>query len=306
MNRLVIALATLLSLPVDSMLADSPNVFVRGDVNQSGSLEISDAVSLLGYLFLGEQALATCLDAADVDGNFRVDISDPLFLLNYLFLGGRQVPRPFPDCDMNFFRPEKQLGCPTYSPCEGEPGEARLYGDIFDTRSSAVYFLLDVTGSMEVTGELGRAKLRMIRALRDLDEDSQFAMFTIESGTKRFPLEGPPLDATPDAVENAVDWLASIRGSSGSCPLAAFDRAFEFLERSNAQNHRMIYIGDGGGVCGGASERRYLEAMVERVTETNAGRAIIHAIGILMRPEGIQRGYLQSLVEQNGGRYIER
>lgn len=72
-------------------------VFTRADVNQDGRRDISDAVRIFQFLFLGIDEVS-CLDAADTDDSGAVDISDGIFLLNYLFLGGPPPRPPFPGC----------------------------------------------------------------------------------------------------------------------------------------------------------------------------------------------------------------
>jgi hypothetical protein len=70
-------------------------VFKRADGNADGSVDISDPVQVLGYLFLGG-AEPTCLDAADANDDNAVDISDASAILGYLFLGGPPPPAPGP------------------------------------------------------------------------------------------------------------------------------------------------------------------------------------------------------------------
>jgi hypothetical protein len=69
-------------------------IFVRGDVDSDGILNITDPVNILSFLFTGGAAPA-CMDAADVDdsGGAGPDISDAVNLLSWLFLGGAD-PRP--------------------------------------------------------------------------------------------------------------------------------------------------------------------------------------------------------------------
>jgi len=55
-------------------------------------------VSILGLLFLGEPERFECHQAADLDAGGVLDISDAVFLLEYLFLGGPPPAAPFPDC----------------------------------------------------------------------------------------------------------------------------------------------------------------------------------------------------------------
>jgi hypothetical protein len=98
---------------------DGP-VFVRGDANQSGTVDISDAVAILGYLFLGTPSGFGCLEAADIDGGGEVNISDPIGLLGHLFLGDPPPAAPYPGCGEGATPPV--LGCETFAPCGGAGG----------------------------------------------------------------------------------------------------------------------------------------------------------------------------------------
>ena len=69
--------------------------FLRGDANGDSSVDISDAVAVLLYLFGGRPVLP-CDDAADVDDSGAVAISDAIGLLNYLFKNGTAPRAPFP------------------------------------------------------------------------------------------------------------------------------------------------------------------------------------------------------------------
>ncbi len=82
---------------VDGRVTSAP--FVRGDVDQNGDHDLSDAVTILRYLFGGDEGAAaeaiTCPDVADVDDDAQVNVSDAVSLLLYLFLGGDPPPPPF-------------------------------------------------------------------------------------------------------------------------------------------------------------------------------------------------------------------
>jgi hypothetical protein len=71
--------------------------FIRGDVDQSGGLDITDPVRIFGFLFLGAQP-TSCQDTMDGDDNGELEITDGIYLLNFLFLGGSQPRPPFPFC----------------------------------------------------------------------------------------------------------------------------------------------------------------------------------------------------------------
>lgn len=74
----------------------STEAFVRGDANGNQLVNISDAVVLLGFLFLGGEPV-TCLDAADSNDSGRVNVADAAYILNFLFRGGTMMPPPYPN-----------------------------------------------------------------------------------------------------------------------------------------------------------------------------------------------------------------
>ena len=95
MAFLVVAVAVL-SASAGAGLLDA--WFVRGDANRDGTVDISDSLSMLGYLFGGDARVSdtTCLAASDANGDGNVDISDPVYTLSFLFLGGPVPPAPYP------------------------------------------------------------------------------------------------------------------------------------------------------------------------------------------------------------------
>ena len=71
-------------------------MWVRGDSNGDGIIDISDPIRLLGRLFLGEPTAETCPLAVDVNADGALDISDPIVLLGFLFMGNMVIPPPNP------------------------------------------------------------------------------------------------------------------------------------------------------------------------------------------------------------------
>ncbi|MBI4606641.1 MAG: hypothetical protein HY721_32155 [Planctomycetes bacterium] len=71
--------------------------FRRGDSNGDGTEDISDAIVIVAYAFLGGPA-PRCLDAADANDDGEVDIADPIFLIDVLFRGTARLPPPSPVC----------------------------------------------------------------------------------------------------------------------------------------------------------------------------------------------------------------
>lgn len=79
---------------------ESEAMFIRGDSNSDGKVDLSDAVATLGYLFLGA-SWVWCLDAADANDDGEVNITDAIFLLEHLFLGGEALPAPYPEAGID-------------------------------------------------------------------------------------------------------------------------------------------------------------------------------------------------------------
>jgi len=90
--------------------------FQRGDANADLTVDISDTVSILGFLFLGDHDIP-CLDAADTNDSGEVDISDAVRLLQFLFLDAAPPPPPFGEC---YYDAPDALTCECYpTACEG-------------------------------------------------------------------------------------------------------------------------------------------------------------------------------------------
>ena len=87
-------------------------LFRRGDCNDDGKVNISDAVWILNWLFRGG-AEPGCAAAANANGDGEVSLSDPVALLSYLFLAGPEIPAPFPECGPGTLAADDKLGCAT-------------------------------------------------------------------------------------------------------------------------------------------------------------------------------------------------
>lgn len=61
--------------------------YLCGDVNADGTVDVSDAVYIISYIFAGGPAPLP-LEAGDVNNDQAVDISDAVYLIQYIFGGG--------------------------------------------------------------------------------------------------------------------------------------------------------------------------------------------------------------------------
>ncbi|MCA8959875.1 MAG: hypothetical protein KDC38_05155, partial [Planctomycetes bacterium] len=71
--------------------------FVRGDCNSNLGVQIDDVVFHLEASF-GVGAQPSCPDACDSNDDGSIDISDAVYSLAYLFVGGPAFPPPFGVC----------------------------------------------------------------------------------------------------------------------------------------------------------------------------------------------------------------
>ena len=86
--------ATISEIEVVGRSVEDPFVaFRRGDADCNKFLDLTDALSVFGALFLGRGFC--CEAAADLDVDGTVNLTDPLGLLNYLFLNGPPPAEPF-------------------------------------------------------------------------------------------------------------------------------------------------------------------------------------------------------------------
>ncbi len=94
-------------------------VFVRGDLNDNGTLDVSDAVFGLTALFVRGAELPGCLDSADINDDGLFNIADPITLLSHLFVVGSPPPHPpFPECGQDpTLDAGNDLGCLTFAEC---------------------------------------------------------------------------------------------------------------------------------------------------------------------------------------------
>ncbi|MBP7750967.1 MAG: dockerin type I repeat-containing protein [Planctomycetes bacterium] len=96
-------------------------VYVRvGDTNNDGKVNIGDAITVLGYLFVpgDDKPYLACKKSADVNDDGKIDIADAVKTLAYLFAGG-SLTLP----DGIAVKPTEYPGCAGFLPAEvNDPG----------------------------------------------------------------------------------------------------------------------------------------------------------------------------------------
>lgn len=276
--------------------ASAADGFLRGDIDGSHRIEVTDAIRIVQYLFQGQPDRLPCQDAGDVDDDGFIKINDALDLLSFLFHEGSTPARPFPECGAD--PTEDTLGCNEHAGCEFE-----IPGNGFS--ADGIFWVVDRGGSMLDSGELNLAKREVLRVLGALSSRAQFGVIFFDRGISRFPAEGKPAAATQGLKDAATSFVKETQGGHASCVQEAFAAALGFVGASTAQRNAIVYIGDGGGTCpqSGEEEPMYLQETLPLVTEANAGRARIYTIGVPGITPDRER-FLENLARNNGGSYV--
>ena len=68
--------------------------FVRGDANSDGTINITDGIALLTFLFVDSTRTLACRDAADADDNGSLQLTDAVVIFQWLFVDPGRPPRP--------------------------------------------------------------------------------------------------------------------------------------------------------------------------------------------------------------------
>ena len=101
-----------------------PPDFHRGDPNADGEANVTDALTLLNFLFLRAPP-PDCLEAGDTNDDGGIDIADAIILFSFLFKQGAMPAEPGPPGFPCGTDPEGEgrvfLGCEMYDRCEGAP-----------------------------------------------------------------------------------------------------------------------------------------------------------------------------------------
>lgn len=283
--------------------------FIRGDADANGKIEITDAVRVLEYLFLGIPPGLPCLEAADVDNDGLINITDPIRILDFQFIGTfPEIPPPFPGCGVDTIFPDRlpyySLGCEGFEFCNTLPYS--FYGKEY--LPDAVFFVSD--RSQRTNGELRIFQRETARNILGFRDGVQFGIYLFDSTEMiRFPADDIPVGADDRSIRVALEWLLPIEWSSSllACPREALLAAINTMENSLARNRTIFLLARSAARCREAMEQEYLDETIAIVTDANRdqGSATIHTIAT-GGPDAISTiwtDFLQRLAELNGGTY---
>ncbi len=99
---------------VSLTFSSTPLPFRRGDANDDGRVDISDAITIVHFLFLAGKT-PPCPDAADAEDVGMINVTDAIKILTELFRDST-IPPPGPvTCGED--PTEDFLGCASYTSC---------------------------------------------------------------------------------------------------------------------------------------------------------------------------------------------
>ncbi len=84
-------------LDCQTVVVEDGPVFIRGDSNFDGGIDLADGIRILASLFTTGMSLP-CHDSGDVNGDAVVNIADAVAVLMFLFSDGAPPVAPFPEC----------------------------------------------------------------------------------------------------------------------------------------------------------------------------------------------------------------
>jgi len=73
---------------VTLILNVAEHTILAGDANFDGSVDVSDAVWIINYVFVGGDPPQPVMEAGEANCDSSVDVSDAVWIINYVFVGG--------------------------------------------------------------------------------------------------------------------------------------------------------------------------------------------------------------------------
>ena len=190
-SNLVLRVLPCIVLPLASFLPQklSAAPFVRGDVDSDRRQNITDAVRILGFLFLGDPLSLACDDAADIDDNGRVQITDAISLLVYLYVGGHEPAAPFAACGED--PTPDMLDCRRFDRCE-DAGAPPILSTVAAPGTAAAGEPIAVSFRYhDADGDIQLLHVKAENALgtRELDLGARFLQISGSDGGAMLPLK---------------------------------------------------------------------------------------------------------------------
>lgn len=98
----IVEMASIFPLKEDGVVEFSlgKHAFRRGFINDDDQLDLADAIYALGVI-MGLRPAPACLSSVDINDDGTVNLADPISLLVYLFVESDGIPAPFEACGVD-------------------------------------------------------------------------------------------------------------------------------------------------------------------------------------------------------------
>jgi len=185
---------------------------------------------------------------------------------------------------------------------EDAPEIVTFYGT--NLEGDGIFYVIDKSGSMQDSGELGIAKREVTRNINEFSTRVQFGIVFFDANVLKFPSSGQPAEANPGMKASGLSFVMSAPGGSGSCCQQGIAAGLQMANLATSKRKVLVYVGDGGGTCHGADENLYLKQTLSAVTAQNYQRMQINCVGVL-NPPPLNEDFMKRLCASNGGTYTK-
>lgn len=271
--------------------------FIRGDSNDDGAVDLSDASFILSTLFTSSDGPGiACADSADTDDDGVINLTDAVRLLSFLFRGDEPPAPPFQVCG----------GDPTDDALPSCEGSSACSEDVLEVPavppSEAVVFVIERSGIFQTSGQLDIAKREVRRAIDGLRFNTEFGVVFFDSNLLQFPGSGDLVPANGGTRLTGRAFVAGMPGGSGTCAQTALVTALRMIDGARSEIKRVVFISSGAVSCRASSPPA--AQILAAVREANATiGARIDTFGLLNLQIG-GTDFLTSLAAENAGCFV--
>jgi hypothetical protein len=187
-----------------------------------------------------------------------------------------------------------------------------IWGEEIDSESDSLYYVLDISGSMDwdsasytdLDGNLrhgpriDRAKVELIRSISGLSANFEFNIIAYDCSSRRWAPAMQSASAANKAA--AIGWVRALAplGATGTGPATA-------LALGERENLAVVLLTDGAPNCGAGDPYSWdtTEAHRTMIRGANLQHATITVFGIAA--SGDYRAFCQNVAADSGGSYFD-
>jgi Mg-chelatase subunit ChlD len=176
------------------------------------------------------------------------------------------------------------------------PDIIQFFGHDFE--GDAFVWVLDISGSMTVSGRIDELRGEFTGAILNLSSQSDFGAVAFNQNIQ--PLDILCTAAYPDRKSRAIAWISGLQPYGTSCLAVAVIQGLEIIRKSSNTNRRLIVVGDGLPACPSLTDTALV---LNEIAAANWDRIPIDAVFV---GEGSALGieFFQQLANSFGGSMV--